>query len=100
MISYNVSVTIDSEIEQEWVEWMKTIHIPDVMATGCFTEYRFYKLMKPEDEEGLTFIMQYKALTMDDYHRYSTDQAPALQQETHKRYKDRFVAFRTIMVEV
>lgn len=100
MVSYNVSITIDDEIEQEWVEWMKTVHIPDVMATGCFAEYRFYKLMKPEEEEGSTFIMQYKALTMDDYHRYSEDYAPALQQETHKRYKDRFVAFRTIMVEV
>lgn len=100
MISYNVSLTIDTELESEWVDWMKTRHIPAVMATGCFLRYDFFKLIKPEEEVGSTFIMQYKAEDMEAYERYVKDHAPALQKETQERYKDRYVAFRTIMVEV
>lgn len=100
MISYNVSVTIDSEIETQWVEWMKHSHIPDVMATGCFTSYNFYKLLKPEEEEGSTFIIQYKAMHMADYERYRDQFSAGLQQQTNEKYKNKFVAFRTLMIEV
>ncbi len=100
MISYNVSVTIESEIETTWVQWMKTCHIPDVMKTGCFVKYDFYKLLKPEGEEGVTFIIQYKALHMDDYELYKEKYATELQKQTIDRFRDQFMAFRTLMVEV
>ncbi|MCB0605511.1 MAG: DUF4286 family protein [Saprospiraceae bacterium] len=100
MISYNVSVTIDAEIETTWVHWMKTSHIPDVMNTGCFVKYDFYKLIKPEGEEGITFIIQYKALHMDDYESYKEKYSAELQKQTIDRFRDQFVAFRTLMVEV
>ena len=100
MISYNVSVTLESHIEMEWIAWMKTHHIPAVMATGCFESYDFYKLIKPAEEEGETFIIQYKVRDMATYDRYVEDFAPELQRETSERYKDQVLAFRTLMVEV
>ena len=33
-ILYNVTVSIDKDVEKEWLEWMKKVHIPDVMRTG------------------------------------------------------------------
>ena len=51
MISYNVSITIEPDIEYEWVQWMKEHHIPRVMDTGCFVFHDFYKLLKPSEEE-------------------------------------------------
>ena len=93
MISYNVSLTVDTDTEMEWIEWMKLHHIPRVIATGCFVAYDFYKLIKPEDEEGETFILQYKAINMEQY-------AYDLQQEGLNKFPDKFVAFRTLMVEV
>jgi hypothetical protein len=34
MILYNVTVSVDPEIHDEWLAWMKSKHIPDVLATG------------------------------------------------------------------
>lgn len=99
MISYNVSITLEPVIEIEWVAWMKEHHIPAVMATGCFESYDFYKLIKPAEEEGVTFIVQYKVRDMATYDRYAEDYAPDLQRESLERYKDQFLAFRTLMVE-
>lgn len=33
MIVYSVTVNIDSSIHEDWLAWMKSKHIPDVMAT-------------------------------------------------------------------
>jgi hypothetical protein len=33
MIVYNVTVNIDGAVEQEWLKWMKEVHIPEVLAT-------------------------------------------------------------------
>ncbi|MFN7266562.1 MAG: DUF4286 family protein, partial [Bacteroidota bacterium] len=32
MILYNVTLTIDMAIHDDWVRWMKDQHIPDVMS--------------------------------------------------------------------
>ena len=37
MIIYNITVSIiDQNIHQNWLKWMKEIHIPEVMDTGFF----------------------------------------------------------------
>ena len=48
MIIYCVSITIDPGIESEWVDWIKRIHVPDVVRTGCFSECRIYKVIDPD----------------------------------------------------
>ena len=50
MYIYNVTVTLEESIHDEWVKWMKETHIPDVMRTGYFTENKFCKLLVEEKE--------------------------------------------------
>src|SRR4051812_17233212 len=43
MIIYSVTITLQASIESDWVEWMKSVHIPEVLRTGCFSDCRIYK---------------------------------------------------------
>ncbi len=99
MIIYNVTVKIDNEVREDWLRWMKNVHIPDVMATGCFVDYRFTKILV-DDEDGTNYSIQYRCKNMEDLERYQDQFAPKLQQEHTDRYKDKFVAFRTLLEEV
>ena len=36
MILYNVTVKIAKAVHDDWLEWMKTVHIPDVLKTNLF----------------------------------------------------------------
>ena len=45
MIIYNVTVSIDASIHEDWLEWMKKVHIPEVMQTGYFLENKLCKLI-------------------------------------------------------
>jgi hypothetical protein len=97
MILYNVTVNIDDSVHDEWLAWMKSKHIPDVLATGLFTDNKIFRITNLEEGEGNTYSIQYFCNSMDDYERYQNEFAPKIQAEHSERYKDKFVAFRTIM---
>lgn len=100
MIIYNVTINIDADVHLDWLEWMKNEHIPAVMATNMFIENRFARVLSDEPSEGFTYSVQYLLNNIGDYEIYRTLYAPALQAETEKRYKDKFVAFRTLLKTV
>ena len=82
----------------EWLQWMQDVHIPDVMATGCFLSYRILKVLtNATDDEGVNYSIQYDAASMADYERYREQFAPAMQQQTRERYRERVLAFRTLL---
>lgn len=95
MYIYNVTVTLEESIHQEWLKWMKESHIPEVMKTGFFTENKICKVMSEELET--TYAIQYTFRTMDDMHTYQKEHAPRLQKEHSDKFKDKFAAFRTIL---
>lgn len=94
---YNVTVKISNEIEDEWVAWMREIHIPEVMASACFKSYRFLHLEGYDDEEGLTFAIQYTCPNEELFDIYQREHAPALQKKHKDLFDGKFVAFRTIL---
>jgi len=97
MILYNVTVSVDPQIHEDWLHWMKTKHIPDVLATGMFIENRLLRVLGTPPEEGMTYSVQYVARSMADYEKYQAQFAKALQAEHTARYRDQFVAFRTLL---
>jgi Domain of unknown function (DUF4286) len=96
MIIYNVTVNVDADVAEEWLQWMKSVHIPDVMSTGLFLDNRICRVLA-EEEGGFTYAIQYTAADMATYERYKSEHAPRLQAETQKRYSGKFVAFRTLL---
>jgi hypothetical protein len=96
MVIYNVTVKINSEIADEWLSWMRLHHIPKVLSTGAFHKCRLSKLDLKEDD-GITYVLQYEALSQEVLTKYMIHHAPVLQKEHIDRYANRFVAFRTIL---
>ena len=96
VILYNVTINVDAQVHDEWLAWMKTVHIPDVLATGMFIENRICKI-EGESEGGVSYAIQYVAPDRTHYDRYQAEFAPALQAEHTKRYAGRFAAFRTVL---
>jgi hypothetical protein len=96
MIIYNVTVNIENDVREEWLQWMKSKHIPDVMATGYFLENKVCKVLVDE-EQGTTYSIQYTCASMDDLKEYQANHAPRLQKEVAEKYANKFVAFRTLL---
>ena len=96
MYIYNVTVNIEADVHDDWLQWMKTVHIPDVLATGLFVDNRLCQVMV-EEEQGITYSIQYRLRNLEDLERYQREHAPRLQVEHGARYRGKFVAFRTLL---
>jgi hypothetical protein len=96
MILYNVTVSIDQSVHQDWLQWMRETHIPEVLATGCFLESRLSRI-QGEEEGGVTFSVMYLAPSQEKYDEYQQVYAPKLQADHTSHYIGKFATFRTVL---
>ena len=100
MIVYNVTVKIDWPYAAEYVHWMKTEHIPEMIATGCFEDARMMRLLEVDDEEGPTFVCQFEAATLAKYEAYINDHSAVLRGKSLEAWGEKLIAFRTVMEKI
>ncbi|MBU3713410.1 MAG: DUF4286 family protein [Ferruginibacter sp.] len=97
MFKYNVTIKVLHEISSEWLIWLKEEHIPEVIATGCFTSATIHRLLEVDDSEGPTYNVQYKAESKAAYNLYINKHAGLLREKSYKKWGDKFIAFRSVM---
>jgi Domain of unknown function (DUF4286) len=97
MYVYNITTKVENEIVEEWLQWQKEIHIPEILATGFFYEHRFFKLLEQDENEGITFVIQYFAMELSDYKEYINFYAPLLREKAFLKWGNRFISFRTLL---
>lgn len=95
MILYNITISVETSIVDEWLTWMKEVHIPEVMETGLFESYSIYKVLLQQEE--LTFSVQFFTSSMSKLQKYQANHAQLLQARHSKKYGDKVVAFRTVL---
>ena len=93
MIIYNVTINVDKTINTEWLAWIKE-HIPEVLATGKFTEAKLTKVLVADDETD-TYSIQYRAHSREALDAYYAEDAELLRSDGLKRWADKSLAFRT-----
>ena len=100
MLLYNITVGVDLDIENEWVSWMKKVHMPAVMGTGLFVDSKMYKVLQDNDEGTVSYSVQYFAPSIDNVQQYLEVYGPRLIQEHRQRYLNKHVAFQTLLEEI
>lgn len=91
MLTYQVKITVEEAIENEWLKWMKTKHIPDVVATGLVISFQ---LLKPENE-AQTYYFHYHFESKTSFAEYKEKFAPELKQHPLDKFPNQFKAERT-----
>ena len=97
MIIYNVTLKVDWMIHDAWFAWMQQVHIPEVVATGCFTGSQLIRLLETDEKEGPTYAAQYFAESKSDYDRYIELHSTLMRQKVNDKWGDQLVAFRSLM---
>jgi len=95
MYIYNVTINIEEDCHDEWLSWMREIHIPEMMATGKFTGARMLKVMVEEETGGITYSIQYVTDSKATLEKYYKENAAQMRQDGINRFAGKFVAFRT-----
>ena len=97
MIIYNVTIKVDIEAADAWVNWMKAEHMDELMSTGLFIDYRLCRLLEQDEMEGVTYTAQYSMKSMTEYNTYIDQYADKMREKGFKLFGGKFAAFRTVM---
>ena len=100
MIVYNITCKVRWNILEAWLEWQLAEQIPATLATGLLDDYRIYRLLEQDEEEGPTFVIQFLTSSRERYDKFNTEFQSVLQEAGWKKWGDSFIAFRTLMESV
>ena len=95
MIIYNVTINIHESVHDKWMIWMQHKHIPEILATGKFTNARMVRVLVEEEMGGTTYAVQYFTDSKAKLEDYYKNHAPRLRQEGLQLFADKMLAFRT-----
>lgn len=96
---YNATVGIDKELESEWLTWMKEYYLPKAMQSGAFIEYKIYKVLTHEEEDSVSYSIQYFSDAIEKIVYYLNNEGKILIEELRSRFKDRHIVFNTLLQE-
>ncbi|MCF2496316.1 DUF4286 family protein [Dyadobacter chenhuakuii] len=99
MIIFNITVNISYAAEKDWLDFMKTVHIPEILATKLPLECRLFRLLTEIENEGSTYTTQFSFRTMEDFLAYQTGFQADLQERHHALFNGQYVSFRTLLEE-
>ncbi|MFM1878008.1 MAG: hypothetical protein RLZZ241_874 [Bacteroidota bacterium] len=94
MVIYNVTTLVEASIHENWLAWMNEVHIPEVLATGKFTEARFCRVLAQAENE-ITYSVQYVAPNRESLELYYHENATSLQDKVFHEFGDKILSFRT-----
>ena len=97
MIIYNVTIKIHDSIKHDWFTWLKEVHVPEVVGTGCFSNATIHRLLEVDDSEGPTYTIQYQAESKAMYNQYIEKFSGIMRQKSYDRWGDQFIGFRSVM---
>ncbi len=96
MIILNETVILDQAIQAEWLEWVKTIHIPAVIGTGYFSSHRILNILNSPNE-GVTYCLQYHTDSIDKCTAFEQTEGGHLKNIHLKKFENKLVLFESIM---
>ena len=93
---YNVTISVEPEVQAAWLQWMLEEHLRDMLSTGCFLGFRFCEL-QADGVQSPTYTVQYELASSDDFDRYEREFAPEMRQKGLEKWGTKALAFRTTM---
>ncbi len=99
MIVFNDTVIVEESAHEKWLEWVKSVHIPAVMATGYFNSYHVLTVIDSPNE-GVTYCVQYFADDIENFNQFYSKHFHQLQAIHNQEFENQFVIFNTLMKTV
>ncbi len=96
MLYYVVHVYIEEAVATRWLDWMTSVHVPDVLRTRCFDSARLSQLLEPVRPGYKAYQVQYVTTSADRLEEYRQRHAAHLQDEHTQKFAGRFVASRYV----
>ena len=94
---YIVFIAVNTDRNDEWFEWMRSTHVREVVATGCFTEATIVRDPDADTATQTGYRVIYRAHSDRAFQRYQREFGEALREEHVELFGDCTVARRELL---
>ena len=94
---YVVFVAVHNTHREAWMEWMRDQHIPDVLATQCFSSATFVRDVDNDSDTQTSYRIAYRAHSAAAFDRYQAEFGGALREEHIELFGDVTRASRELL---
>jgi hypothetical protein len=97
MLFHNITYNIDESLAEDFLDFMRTTHIPNVMKTGFPKAFKILKLLTEIDNGGMTYSFQYTFDSIEGFEVFENDYFDELNEAVDKRYRGKYVFFPSLL---
>ena len=94
MVTYEVTTTVEPRLVEAYERYMRQVHIPDLLATGCFHGAALTRAAIGR------YRVRYEAPSQADLDRYLATHATRLREDFASHFPDGVTASREIWVAI
>lgn len=97
MVLYEVNITLEKEIYNEYLVFLKS-HIQELCALSGFQYAKIFKVDDKNNNDNPKLVVHYYIDHPDNLTNYLTRHASAMRQEAISRFKDKFTIIRRVLL--
>jgi hypothetical protein len=96
MIVYNETIIVEEASYENWISYIRQVHIPEVMATGYFDSYKVLNVIDSPNE-GVTTCVQYNTDSEERFAQFYNQHLQGLHKAHHELYENKYVLYSSLM---
>ncbi len=96
-IVYNITTLVAHEITGSWLQWLKEVHNPAIIETGCFSKVVVHKMLGADETDGLTFAVQYFSENIELFEKYRSSFEKQHQQAHRAQWGEKALSFSSVL---
>ena len=93
----NDTISIHPDHAKSWLNWIHLVVMPLVKKQSVIESFRLTKIRGNEDENGITYALQFICPDEGSYADFINNFDPKLQREQQNRFRGNFGSFRSIL---
>ena len=99
IIIYSETTAVAESVEQNWLQYMKAVHLPALMETGMFLDYRFLKIPASTGVD-VSYNLQLRCESNEKFNEFKAFHENKFQKQIAERYQGNYGAFNTTLEEL
>lgn len=97
MLIYNTSYHFEETLEQNFIIWLKEVHVPAVLEEGTLKNPRICKILSHQQDGDVSYTLQWEVENSTVLHRWHIKQGDFAVNEIKKIFDDKVMFFETLM---
>jgi len=97
MIVYNTTFQVDTDIQDEFVEYLLQKFIPACTKSGLLTSPRLARVFGTDEDEGISFAIEFTAKDLFTLEKWNNEESYSIHAPLIEKFREKIAGFSTIL---